>query len=138
LRFASKDNEYVARNPGQGFEAHFGASGVQVTPTGASADAAGAPTSLRFSAWGREGSMRELPTPMPQLGPCTDPQRVDEQGECSESVRRTFDGVVEVWDNLEAGLEQTFTIAHKVAGEGRLALAIDVAGASPEAQGVDV
>jgi hypothetical protein len=133
-RFLADSAGYRARSVEEGLQARFDRNGAHFsTYTEKGSDAAGNVT-LRFAAWGRAGSEREVESVEPVLGACNDVDRVDEQGECVQRLELHRDGLVEWWDNTSRGLQQAWTIDAKPAGKGPLQLLVDVEGASASSE----
>ena len=95
-----------APNRAQNFRSHFTPTGVELRPRQERADAWR--WSWRFTAWGREDRLASV-APVP---PDFDARRVE--------YRRP--GIVEWYENTEAGLEQGFTVDVAPAGEGALCI----------------
>lgn len=132
LRFSSHEHGFVAKNLEQRIQGSLDERGMLLSSFGHAFESHGA-ARIRFAAWGRSNALRDVGAATPEQAGCLNEQRLDEYGECLPSVLRSFAGVTEVWDNVEAGIEQMFVIQERPSGAGELELQLAVEGARVEA-----
>ncbi len=135
LHLRASPGGFTTLAPARQLSARYSSDGVEIL--GASGSAA---LQLRFARWGRDGGLRDVPTPAPSLGPCLPGLGLPSlgmtaPGGCDQRVDFDTAGALEWWRAHGEGLQQGWELSRRPEGVGELVLEIAVEGAVAERDG---
>ena len=117
------DGVFQGQSGRQGFDATFGAEGVEVQGEGWE-------LGISLRSWGVDWATTPAAPARLSLGDCLDTGEVDAEGSCLRRLDMDRGGLTEWWENRPDGLHQGFTLHSPV--EGALVLQLAITGASVE------
>ncbi len=123
LRAWRPDGErLVAHHPALDLKGELSRDGARLTTAESQVD-------VRLVAWGREGAGQAVDADPPTLGACAEGVELDTSGDCARRAELRSEGLTEWWVSREAGLQQGWEVDAAPAGEGPLALSLQITGA---------